>query len=140
LSDGPRDAILRRRRVKHARRRGSHCSCRGGRWRPELRLESWRALERIHAEGRARAIGVSNFSQPHLAGLLAHAQTKPAVDQIELSPFLQRKETVASCREHGLVLEAYSPLTLGLRLCCGGNGGPGNGVFMVACDPARRAR
>jgi diketogulonate reductase-like aldo/keto reductase len=83
---------------------------------PERRLESWRALERIHAEGRARAIGVSNFLRPHLAELLANAQTKPAVDQIELSPFLQRRDTVAYCREHGIVLEAYSPLTHGLRL------------------------
>jgi diketogulonate reductase-like aldo/keto reductase len=83
---------------------------------PERRLDSWRALERIHAEGRARAIGVSNFLQPHLAELLAHAQTRPAVDQIELSPFLQRRDTVAYCRQHGIVLEAYSPLTHGLRL------------------------
>jgi diketogulonate reductase-like aldo/keto reductase len=83
---------------------------------PELRLESWRALERIHAEGRARAIGVSNFLQPHLAELLASAQTRPAVDQIELSPFLQRADTVAYCRQHGIVLAAYSPLTHGLRL------------------------
>jgi diketogulonate reductase-like aldo/keto reductase len=40
----------------------------------------------------------------------------PAVDQIELSPFLQRRETVAFCREHGIVVEAYSPLTHGRRL------------------------
>jgi diketogulonate reductase-like aldo/keto reductase len=83
---------------------------------PERRLESWRALERIHAEGRARAIGVSNFLKPHLAELLAHAKTPPAVDQLELSPFLQRTETVNHCRQHGIVLEAYSPLTHGLRL------------------------
>jgi diketogulonate reductase-like aldo/keto reductase len=81
-----------------------------------LRLESWRALERLHGEGRARAIGVSNFLRPHLEELLARAQVVPAVDQIELSPFLQRHDTVAFCRQHGIAIEAYSPLTRGQRL------------------------
>jgi diketogulonate reductase-like aldo/keto reductase len=80
------------------------------------RLDSWRALERLHAERRARAIGVSNFLRPHLEELLGRAQVVPAVDQIELSPFLQRRETVAFCRKHGIVVEAYSPLTRGERL------------------------
>ena len=80
------------------------------------RLESWRALEKVHGEARARAIGVSNFLRPHLEELLGRAKVVPAVDQIELSPFLQRRETVAFCREHGIVVEAYSPLTHGRRL------------------------
>jgi diketogulonate reductase-like aldo/keto reductase len=83
---------------------------------PGKRLESWRALEKLHAEGRARAIGVSNFLEPHLRELLATAKVVPAVDQIELSPFLQRRETRAFCRQHGIVVEAYSPLTRGVRL------------------------
>ncbi len=80
------------------------------------RLDSWRALERLHADGRVRAIGVSNFLRPHLEELLAHAKVVPAVNQIELSPFLQRRETVEWCRGRGIVLEAYSPLTHGKRL------------------------
>jgi diketogulonate reductase-like aldo/keto reductase len=80
------------------------------------RLDSWRALERLHAEKRARAIGVSNFLRPHLEELLAHAKVVPAANQIELSPFLQRRETVDFCRAKGIVLEAYSPLTRGERL------------------------
>jgi diketogulonate reductase-like aldo/keto reductase len=80
------------------------------------RRESWRALERLHAEGRARAIGVSNYLEPHLRELLAEAKVVPAVNQIELSPFLQRRETVSLCRQHGIVVEAYSPLTHGVRL------------------------
>jgi diketogulonate reductase-like aldo/keto reductase len=80
------------------------------------RLDSWRALERIHAEKRARAIGVSNFLAPQLRELLAHCNLPPAVDQIELTPFLQRRETVALCKQRGIVIEAYSPLTRGLRL------------------------
>jgi diketogulonate reductase-like aldo/keto reductase len=81
-----------------------------------LRLESWRALERIHAEGRARAIGVSNFLLPHLSELMAHAKEVPHVNQIELTPFLQRRDTVDFCQQHGIVVEAYSPLTRGQRL------------------------
>ncbi len=80
------------------------------------RLDSWRALERIHAEGRARSIGVSNFLVPHLEELLAVASQIPAVNQIEVTPFLQRRETRALCAKHGIVVEAYSPLTHGKRL------------------------
>lgn len=80
------------------------------------RLDSWRALERIHTEGRARAIGVSNFLVPHLRELLASCKVPPAIDQIELTPFLQRRDTVALCKQQGIVVEAYSPLTRGVRL------------------------
>jgi diketogulonate reductase-like aldo/keto reductase len=80
------------------------------------RLESWRALERLHEEKRARAIGVSNFLEPHLLELLGKARHVPAVNQIELTPFLQRRETREICRKHGIVVEAYSPLTRGRRL------------------------
>ena len=80
------------------------------------RLDSWRALERLHADKRARAIGVSNFMPPHLEELLARAQVVPAVNQIEVSPFLQQRETRALCARHGIVVEAYSPLTHGRRL------------------------
>jgi len=80
------------------------------------RLESWRALERIHEEGRARSIGVSNFLVPHLEELLEKATRIPAVNQIELTPFLQRRDTRALCAKHGVVVEAYSPLTHGRRL------------------------
>lgn len=80
------------------------------------RLDSWRALERIHVEGRARAIGVSNFLVHHLDELLAAAKVVPAVNQIEISPFLQRRETRDLCARRGIVVEAYSPLTHGKRL------------------------
>ncbi len=82
----------------------------------ELRLESWRALERLASEQRARAIGVSNYLTAHLRELAPVAKILPAVNQIELTPFLQRADTVVLCRELGIVLEAYSPLTHGQRL------------------------
>ncbi|MGZ3454668.1 MAG: aldo/keto reductase, partial [Polyangiales bacterium] len=53
---------------------------------PGKRLESWRAAEKLLADGRVRAIGVSNFMVPHLEELLAHAKVVPAVNQIEVSP------------------------------------------------------
>ena len=63
-----------------------------------------------------RAIGVSNFMVHHLQELLAKAQVPPAVNQIELSPFLQQREVRVACRNAGIAVEAYSPLTRGLRL------------------------
>ena len=83
-----------------------------------LRLESWRALERIHQEGRARAIGVSNYMVHHLEELLAQAQVPPAVNQIELHPFNaeSRRGVLDLCREREIVVEAYSPLTKGRHL------------------------
>jgi methylglyoxal/glyoxal reductase len=80
------------------------------------RRESWRALERAFHDGRARAIGVSNYLVPHLRELIGEAKVVPHVNQIELSPFLQRRDTCALCREHGIAIEAYSPLTRGRRL------------------------
>jgi diketogulonate reductase-like aldo/keto reductase len=87
-------------------------------WPHPLRLESWRVLEELHAEGLARAIGVSNFLAPHLDELLADARVRPAANQIELSPFLYltRHEIVQRCRDEDVAIEAYSPLTKGLRL------------------------
>jgi diketogulonate reductase-like aldo/keto reductase len=83
---------------------------------PGKRLESWRALERIAGEGRARAIGVSNFLERHLEELLGQATIKPAVNQVEIHPFLQRRSLRAACAKHGIIVEAYSPLTKGRRI------------------------
>ena len=79
-------------------------------------LDSWRALEKAHADGLARSIGVSNYLVRHLDELLATARTKPHVNQIELTPFLQRRDTLAHCARHQIIVEAYSPLTRGQRL------------------------
>jgi methylglyoxal/glyoxal reductase len=83
-----------------------------------LRLESWRALEQIQRTGRARAIGVSNYLVPHLEELLDRCEIKPAVNQIELHPFIlrTRSDTVEFCRKHEIVIESYSPLTKARRL------------------------
>jgi len=80
------------------------------------RVETWRALEEIHADGRARAIGVSNYMPNHLDELAAKAKELPAVNQIEIHPFLQHRAARKWCKEHGVVVEAYSPLTSGERI------------------------
>lgn len=87
-------------------------------WPHERRLESWRVLEQLHAEGLARSIGVSNFLVRHLDELLARASVPPAMNQIELTPFLyrSREDTLERCAEEGIAVEAYSPLTKGRRL------------------------
>jgi diketogulonate reductase-like aldo/keto reductase len=83
---------------------------------PGKRLDSWRALERLLAEGGCRAIGVSNFTERHLRELFAASGTRPAVNQVELHPFLPQRRLRAFCREHGIVVEAYSPLARAERL------------------------
>ncbi len=71
-----------------------------------LRGEAWRALEHCKAEGIVHDIGVSNFGIPHLKKLLAGCEVPPAVNQIEVHPFLQRRELVQFCQENGIVVEA----------------------------------
>ena len=79
----------------------------------DLFMDTWRAFERIHAEGGARSIGVSNFRIPDLERLASEADTQPTVNQIELHPLLQQVELRAWHAEHGIATEAWSPLAQG---------------------------
>jgi methylglyoxal/glyoxal reductase len=80
------------------------------------RRQSWRALEALRAEGKARSIGVSNFTIRHLTELLAETKTVPAVNQVEFHPYLYQRDLLDFCAGEGIVIEAYSPLTKGVRL------------------------
>ena len=80
------------------------------------RKESWRALERIKSEGRAKHIGVSNYLVNHLEEMTGYAKELPEVNQIEVHPYLQHRDTRAWCDAQKIVVEAYSPLTRGQRL------------------------
>ena len=82
---------------------------------PERR-RSWRVLEALRAKGKARSIGVSNFTIRHLTELLAESDTVPAVNQVELHPYLYQRELLSFCGAKGIIVEAYSPLTHGERL------------------------
>lgn len=76
-------------------------------------VETWRALERVRDEGRARSIGVANFHIHHLERLARETETVPAVNQVELHPWLPQAEVRAYDAAHGIVTEAWSPLARG---------------------------
>ncbi len=80
-----------------------------------LRQRSWKALETLLREGRCRSIGVSNYTVAHLMELGSYAEYVPAVNQVELSPYLQQTELVDACRSMGVQVESYSPLARGKR-------------------------
>jgi 2,5-diketo-D-gluconate reductase A len=76
-------------------------------------VETWHAMEEIYRSGRARAIGVSNFQPHHLRRLLAAAEVVPAVNQIEVHPYLVQDDVRAFGAEHGIVTEAWAPIARG---------------------------
>ncbi|MDH2393927.1 aldo/keto reductase [Streptomyces sp. HNM0663] len=82
----------------------------------DLYVDTYRALEKIHADGRARAIGVSNFLPEHLERLIGETSVVPAVNQVELHPQLQQSGLRAFHAEHGIRTEAWSPLGQGRGL------------------------
>ena len=81
--------------------------------------ETWKAFDEFRAEGRVRSLGVCNFLPEHLERLHKETGEYPAVDQIELHPTWQQREVVAYCKEHGIAVEAYSPMARGADLNAG---------------------
>lgn len=78
--------------------------------------DTWRALEKLYADGRVRAIGVSNFHVHHLEDLLQDAKVVPAVDQVELHPRLTQQPLREYAQAKGIQIEAWSPLMQGGEL------------------------
>jgi len=76
-------------------------------------VDSWRAMETLLADGRVRAIGVSNFAPEHLERLAQHSTTVPAVNQVELHPRLSQAVARAHNAANGIATEAWSPLAQG---------------------------
>jgi 2,5-diketo-D-gluconate reductase A len=76
-------------------------------------VETWKALEEIYAGGRCRAIGVSNFTPHHLQRLFDETGIRPAVNQIEVHPYLAQDDVRAFDAEHEIVTEAWSPIAQG---------------------------
>ncbi|MCX6753483.1 MAG: aldo/keto reductase [Candidatus Nomurabacteria bacterium] len=72
--------------------------------------ETWEAMEELVELGLVKAIGVSNFTTMMLVDLLSYAKIKPAVNQIELHPYLQQTELLEFCKRNGIILTGYSPL------------------------------
>ncbi|KAI0695945.1 Aldo/keto reductase [Cerioporus squamosus] len=79
----------------------------------ELRLQTYRALLDAQRAGKIRTVGVSNFGIKHLEEIRAAGLQTPSVNQIELHPFCQQRPIVAYCRQHSIVVQAYSPLIQG---------------------------
>lgn len=80
------------------------------------RAETWRAMEEILASGKAKAIGVSNFTIKHLKEMENYANIMPAVNQVEFHPCLYQKELLSYCKEKNITLVAYSPLLHGEKM------------------------
>jgi 2,5-diketo-D-gluconate reductase A len=79
-------------------------------------VSTWKTLEEFYREGRARSIGVSNFQPQHLRRLHNETDVIPAVDQIEVNPYLTQDEVRGFCAEHQIAVEAWSPLGRGSAL------------------------
>lgn len=81
--------------------------------------ETWKAFVRLREEERVRTLGVCNFLPEHLERLHKETGEWPTVNQIELHPTWQQREVTAFCREHGIAVEAYSPMARGADLNAG---------------------
>jgi len=79
-------------------------------------VSTWQTLEEFYRDGRARSIGVSNFQPHHLRRLHGDSEITPAVNQIEVHPYLTQDDVRAFCAEHQIAVEAWSPLAQGLVL------------------------
>ena len=80
------------------------------------RHQSWKMFAKLRSKGKARSIGVSNYTVRHMTELLQESDVVPVTNQVEIHPYLQQRELVDFCRARGVVLEAYRPLTHGQRL------------------------
>ena len=79
----------------------------------EINAQTWRALEELYIKGKVKAIGVSNFLPHHLEALLEGVKVVPMVNQIEYHPGFMQAESVAFCKAHNILVEAWSPLGTG---------------------------
>ncbi|KAK0512613.1 hypothetical protein JMJ35_004630 [Cladonia borealis] len=83
---------------------------------PAARKEMWQALEKLESEGKARAIGVSNFGVGHIEEMKSYARIwPPHINQIELHPWCQQRTIVDYCNKHKIVVEAYCPLVRNMK-------------------------
>lgn len=80
------------------------------------RKQTWKAMEKIWKEGRAKSIGVANFLIPFLNELYEYTEIIPAVNQVEFSPYLFLKDLLVHCQDKNIKMQAYSPLLRGLKL------------------------
>lgn len=82
----------------------------GGDWKQD-NIDTWRALEELYDEGKLKAIGLSNFTVPHITNIFENCRIKPMVNQIRLHPGVLQEDTVELSRKHNMIIEAWSPLS-----------------------------
>jgi diketogulonate reductase-like aldo/keto reductase len=80
------------------------------------RKDTWKAMEKLYKEGRAKAIGVANYLIPFLIELYEYADIIPTVNQVEFSPYLFLKDLLEHCNQKKIRMQAYTPLLRGLKL------------------------
>jgi len=73
-------------------------------------LDTWKAMEEIYKSGKAKAIGISNFNSEQINRILANCEVVPAVNQVELHPYLTQEKLIDFCRSKGIQIMGYSPL------------------------------
>lgn len=78
-------------------------------WR-ERDLETWRAMEELYAEGKLKALGLSNFLPHHMRNILENCKVRPVANQLELHPGYMQEEAVAYCKRNQVLVQAWSPL------------------------------
>ncbi|WGK69328.1 aldo/keto reductase [Candidatus Haliotispira prima] len=81
--------------------------------KPDQYLDTWRAMEKLYAEGLIKAIGLSNFHKKHIEDILEHGTVLPAANQLEIHPYLQQQELVDFCRQCDIQVVGWSPLGTG---------------------------
>lgn len=79
----------------------------------EANAGSWKAMEEAYADGRLKAIGLSNFFERHIEALMETAKVAPMVNQIKICPGIPQPELIEYCKEHNILVEGYSPLGTG---------------------------
>lgn len=82
---------------------------------PSKRRDVWRALLAAREQGLVKSVGVSNFGAKHIAEMVDEGVELPALNQIDLHPFMRHPDIVDACDKHGIALEAWAPLARGLR-------------------------
>lgn len=80
---------------------------------PEKTRPTWQAMEKLHAEGLAKSLGLSNFRKQDIQQLMDFAEIKPVYNQLELHPYLTQKQLVEYCESKGIVVSCWSPLGTG---------------------------
>jgi diketogulonate reductase-like aldo/keto reductase len=83
---------------------------------PEIRRDTWRAMEELYNQGKCKAIGVSNYTIKHLNEMISgkyKVNIMPMVNQFELHPYLTQKELIQFCKDHNIIVESYSPFAKG---------------------------